>query len=188
YIPGYLGGQTSSALTQGQIYHPISHITRHMPGYWDGKALDWNTLYRLLSLAAAHLSLFFFLKRLKIDDTSALLLSMMAVYNLRMLDLFRYGSSLEAWTGYLFLCSAIGLYRIRPTKWAGPLTIVGSTYLLICSGHPQMMYYGLIGAGAFTLITPYFVRLFLPERKADFHSAGVFWIQVGICWVVGLVL
>ena len=188
FVPGFMGGQTATALTIGQIYHPISHIAMHMPGYWNGKALDWNTLYRLLSLAAAHLSLFIFLKMLKFDDASAFFLSMMAVYNLRMLDLFRYGASLETWTGYLFLCSAIGLYRIRPTKWMGPLAIVGSTYLLICSGHPQMMYYGLMGAGIFTIVTPYFVRIFLPERKADFRDAGIFWIKVGLFTAVGLAL
>ena len=48
-----MGGQTSSALTLGQIYHPISHIAASLPGYWEGKALEWINLLRLLSLGVA---------------------------------------------------------------------------------------------------------------------------------------
>ncbi|RLC13085.1 MAG: hypothetical protein DRI57_16900, partial [Deltaproteobacteria bacterium] len=91
YVPGFAGGQTASALTLGQIYHPISHIAALMPGYWNGKALEWNTLLRLLSLACAHLTLFIFLRKLRLGSLMAFVLTTVTVYNLRMLDLFRYG-------------------------------------------------------------------------------------------------
>ena len=42
YIPGYAGGQSASALTLGQLFHPISHLTSLLPGYWSGNALEWN--------------------------------------------------------------------------------------------------------------------------------------------------
>ena len=143
YTPGYVGGQSASALTLGQIFHPISHFTALLPGYWKGKALELNTLFRLITLAAAHLSLFAFLKKLRFSGLMAFILSFVTVYNLRMMDLFRYGASLESWTGHIFLCSAIGCYYLKPTKWMKPLLIIGATYWLVCSGHPQMMYYGL---------------------------------------------
>ena len=67
FIPGFAGGQTASALTLGQIYHPISHFSSMLPGYWAGKALEWNTFLRLLSLGLAHAALFTFLRKLKFN-------------------------------------------------------------------------------------------------------------------------
>ena len=89
YVPGFAGGQTASALTLGQLFHPISHFSSLLPGYWGGKALEWNTLFRLLSLGLAHLMLFHLLKKFKINFIWAFVFSFITVYNLKMLDLFR---------------------------------------------------------------------------------------------------
>ena len=188
YIPGFAGGQTASALTLGQIFHPISHIASLFPGYWNGKALEWNTLFRLLSLGFAHLMLFHLLRKFKIRILWAFVLSFITIYNLRMLDLFRYGASLESWTGYLFLCSAIGFYHLKSTQWKGPVSIMGATYWLVCSGHPQMMYYGLLGAGLFTLAFPFFTCAMLPECKLDARTLYRFWLRIAIFGAVGLLL
>jgi len=189
YIPGFAGGQSSSALTLGQIFHPISWISAHMPGYWDGKALEWNTLFRLLSLGLTQLLLFEFLRRLKFNNLVSFLLSFVTVYNLRMLDLFRYGASLESWTGHLLLCTAIGLYYLNQKGgWKEPLFIIGSTYWLVCSGHPQMMYYGLLGAGLFALIIPYFVSIFLPEKGVEIKNLIRFWGKTALFCCAGIVL
>ncbi|RMG15201.1 MAG: hypothetical protein D6731_08835, partial [Planctomycetota bacterium] len=48
YTPGFAGGQSASALSQGQLYHPLAHLVTLLPGYWEGHALDWNTAARLL--------------------------------------------------------------------------------------------------------------------------------------------
>lgn len=188
YVPGYLGGQSASALTLGQIYHPISHLATLLPGYWNGKALELNTLLRLITLAVAHLSLFAFLKRLRLSGLMAFILSFVTVYNLRMMDLFRYGASLESWTGHIFLCSAIGCYYLKPTKWMKPLLIIGATYWLICSGHPQMMYYGLLGAGLFTIVLPYFIAVMLPDIHVDLRNEIPFLLRVGFCCGIGILL
>lgn len=188
YIPGFAGGQTSSTLTLGQIFHPISHLSSLLPGYWAGKALEWNTLLRLLSLGFAHLMLFRLLKRFKIQILWAFVISFITVYNLRMLDLFRYGASLESWTGHLLLCAAIGFYYLKPTPWKGPLLIMGATYWLVCSGHPQMMYYGLLGAGLFTLVIPYFTQVVLDRWNPDTRSICRFWLRIAIFTAVGLLL
>lgn len=188
YIPGYAGGQSASALTLGQLFHPISHLTSLLPGYWSGNALEWNTLLRLISLGFVHLLLFQLLKMFKIHILWAFILSFITVYNLRMLDLFRYGASLESWTGLLFLCSAIGFYHLKPTKWKGPLFIIGAFYWLVCSGHPQMMYYGLLGAGLFTVIFPFFAKMMLSEGNIDSRLIYRFWLRIAGFSAIGLLL
>ncbi len=188
YIPGFAGGQSSSALTLGQIFHPISHICAHMPGYWTGKALEWNIFFRLLTLGFTQLLLFEFLRRLKFNNLISFLLSFVTVYNLQMAFQFFYGASFESWTGYLLLCTAIGLYYLNPKTWHGPLFIIGSTYWLVCSGHPQMMYYGLLGAGFFTIITPYFVVIILPDKNIGIYSVLNFWIKAFLLCAVGIIL
>ena len=67
YVPGFHGGQTSAALTLGQLYHPFPHLASMLPGYWKGNALQWITLLRLLSLGLVQLGLFILLRRLRIS-------------------------------------------------------------------------------------------------------------------------
>ncbi|MBF0103113.1 MAG: YfhO family protein [Desulfobacterales bacterium] len=188
YVPGFCGGQSSSALTLGQLYHPISHIASILPGYWEGNALEWNTMIRLVSLGVAHIGLFFFLLNLGVDSVLAFILSFITVYNLRMLDLFRYGASLESWTGHLFLCTAIGIYCIKKNKLFGGLSITTSTYWLVTSGHPQMMYYGLIGAGLFAILVPYVVKTLIAERYLTRREILYFYFFVGAFITTGILI
>ncbi len=188
YVPGYKYGHSSSALTLSQVYHPISHLASLMPGYWSGKALEWNTFLRFLTLGLTHLALFVFLRKIRLNRLFSFLLSLITVYNIRMLEAFRYGASLEAYTGYLLICAFIGLYFIRPSRWLGPLSIIGATYLLVCSGHPPMMFYGLLGAGLFTLIAPFFLTTMLPDRDVSLKIALRFWARVGLYMCVGILL
>jgi hypothetical protein len=188
FIPGFASDHSSIALTLGEVFHPLSHLASIMPGYWNGKALQWNTFMRLLSLGLTQMVLFMFLRRLRLNTLYSFLLSCVTVYNMRMLDLFRYGASLEAYTGYLLLCAAIGLYFINPTKCRGPLSIIGSTYLLTCSGHPQMMYYGFLGAGLFLIVTPFFIPKMLPEKHVNFRDICRFWLRAGSYLGLGIML
>ncbi|MRR14631.1 hypothetical protein EG833_04230, partial [archaeon] len=188
YIPGYSFGEPAINSTLGQLFHPLSHIASHMPGYWAGKALDWNTLLRLVSLALAQMALFHFLRRLKSGNLVSFLLSFITVYNLAMLALFRYGASLESWTGFIFLCSAIGIYYLSPSIIGGPLAIIASTYWLVCSGHPQFVYYGLLGAGFFTLVLPFFAETMLPGNAANLKGTGAFWLRTALFCCAGMAL
>ena len=188
YVPGYSFGHSSSALTLSQVYHPISHIASLLPGYWNGKELEWNTFLRLLSLGLTQLLLFVFLRQIRLNTLFAFILSLITVYNLRMLEAFRYGASLEAFTGHLLLCTAVGWYFINPSKFIGPLSIIGITYLLVCSGHPPMMFYGLVGAGLFTLIAPFFLAAMLPDREVNIKIALRFWIKAGLYICLGILL
>ena len=188
YVPGFCGGQSASALTLGQIYHPISHIAAVMPGYWNGKALEWNTLLRLLSIGFTHLIIFLLLMDLGTGVLFAFILSFVTVYNLRMLDLFRYGASLESWTGYLLLCGVIGLFCTRKNKRMGALWIPASTYWLVTSGHPQMMYFGLFGSILFTISIPYIVKALLPGRYFNIEETIKFYLFVLFFGLIGIFL
>jgi hypothetical protein len=186
FAPGYAMGQSSIALTWSQIFHPIAYLSYIMPGYWSGKALHWHTFYKILSLGLTHLVLFVFLKRLKLNDVFAFLVSFITVYNLRMLDMIRFGPALEAYTAHLFLCAAIGWFFLYPRKLLGPLGIIVSTYMLIVSGHPQMMYYGLLGSGLFMLVIPFFISTAVFETKPEgklilnFYGKSTLLLAIGI--------
>lgn len=188
YVPGYALGHSSSALTLGQIFHPISHIASVLPGYWSGKALQWNTFLRLLSLGLVQLALFSFLRKIHLNTVFSFLLSFMAVYNLRMLDMFRFAASLETYTGFLLLCAAIGWYFMEPTKRLAPLSIIGATYILICSGHPTMMFYGLIGAGLFLLVIPFFLSNMITDKQVSYKDALLFYFKAGCYMILGILL
>jgi hypothetical protein len=188
YVPGFAEGRSSAALTLGQIFHPASHLSALMPGYWDGLALEWNTLFRLLQLGVAQLVVFLLLTRLRITWPVAFFLSFITIYNLRMLDLFRYGASLENYTGHIFLCTAIGYYFLKPSKFSGPLFIIIGTYLLICGGHPQMMFYGLLGAIIATLVIPFAFRAINSDIAFSKYELLVFYSSVGAFSFIGLLL
>src|SRR5208283_4353276 len=145
YAPGFAGGRSAAALTLGQMYHPLSFLAAHSPGYWSGYALEWNTFWRLVSLGLTQMVLFKLLRRLAVRADVAFILSFLTVYNLRMLDMFRYGAALENYTGFLLLCAAITYLYVAPDSLIRPLSVIGATYLMICGGHPQIAYLGLIG-------------------------------------------
>lgn len=185
YAPGYHLGHSSTALTLGQLYHPISYIASLLPGYWSGKALEWNTFLRILSLGLTQLALFLFLRQIRINTLFAFILSFVTVYNLRMLEAFRYGAALEAFTGHLLLIAMIGRYYVKPSNWLGPLSIIGTTYLLACSGHPPMMFYGFVAVALFTLVLPYFIASIVPDSG---KKALPFWGKTGLFLCLGILL
>lgn len=188
YVPGFASGHSSSALTLGQFFHPLSYIASMMPGYWEGKAVEWNNFLKLLSLGLAQLALFLFLQKIRLNMLLSFLLSFITVYNLRTVDLFRHGTPLEAYTGYLILCAVIGWYFIDPKKWIGPLCVIAATYLLVCSGHPEEMYYGILCSGLFMLVAPFYVSAMLPEKQVDYKIAYKFWLKTGLCLCLGILL
>jgi hypothetical protein len=188
FVPGFEGGHSSSALTLGQLWHPLPYLSMLSPGYWDGFALEWVTFYRLLSLGLAQYLLFKFLRRLNLTNTSAFILSFIVIYNFRMLDLFRYGSSLEAFTGQLFLVTAIGNYFLDQKAKKIVLPIILATYWLVTSGHTQMIYLSLLSTVIFCLFTPMALQLVSGEKDTVQHSSWKFFQGVGASMIVGIVL
>ena len=187
YVPGFHGGQTSAALTLGQMYHPFPHLAALLPGYWQGNALQWLTLLRLLSLGLVQLGLFILLGRLQISPIFSFIISFITVYNLRMLDLFRMGG-LENYTGYLFLCMALAFYYIKPTRMSGPISMLAAAYLLVCGGHPQIMYYGILGAVLTAIVIPFVLSSISAEIKVERSRQVHYFITAGICVASGILL
>jgi hypothetical protein len=162
FIPDFWFGQTSAALSLAQIYHPVAWLTYIIPGYWEKDALLIYSMMKLISIGIANLVLYFFFIRMGLVKFLAFICSFVVIYNLRMLDLFRYGASLETYTGFILLVVSLE-YLYRDTKrYSRRLFVIGSTYLVIVSGHPQMTYYALLGAGVFLLLLP----VLLSNRKA----------------------
>lgn len=189
YAPGFVGGWTASGLTLGQVWHPISWVSSHLPGYWSGYALQISTILRLLSLGGTHLVLFRLLQRLRLSMVLAFIISFITVYNLRMLDLFRYGTPFESYIAYLLLCTLLVCHYITPTKRLGPLGIAVATWLLVVSGHPQMMYLGLIGAALVCLVSPLYLPHLLPDEVLiERQRIGKYYLTAAFSVLVGLLL
>lgn len=191
YVHGYAGGRSSAALTLGQLFHPLSHLAAHSLNYWRGRALDCNTFWRLVSLGVTHLVLLRVLRGLRLRLDLAFIASFLAVYNLRMLDMFRYGASLENYTGFVLLCAALVdlfVHRHDRRRARGPVGVVVATYLLACGGHPQMAYLGLLGAAIALLAIPFVIPSVLDEPACDARAAFAFYARAGACIGVGLLL
>jgi hypothetical protein len=121
-----------------------------------------------------------------------------------MLDLFRYGASLEAWTGMLLLCAALGFrwMDVAPdsagTSNRRALTgfaIAGSTYWLAVSGHPQMAYYGAMGATLFATLLPFWAFHVAPDAPPvtqrtllRFWAGALLWSLLGVLLAAGFLL
>jgi hypothetical protein len=166
WVPGYAGGQTAAALSFGQFFHPLAQAAAHLPGYWDGAAWHWNTLLRLATLALVHWALFAWFRRLT-GDGWAFVLALAAVYNLRTLDCLRYGSALEAMTGGLWCCAALGQLAITPGAARWRWSLAAGVAWTITSGYPQMAYYALLGVLLFTALAPAFTAACRPAWRLD---------------------
>jgi hypothetical protein len=186
YAPGFAGGRSSAALTLGQMFHPLAHLAAHSPGYWDGYALEWNTFWRLLSLGLTQLVLFNLLRRLRLRTDVSFILSYVTVYNQRMLDMFRYGASLESYTGFLLLCAAMTYLYVAPDNFIRPISVIGATYLLVCGGHPQIAYLGLLGAALVCVIIPGAVAAIDPDIQKTWRDIIQYYASVAAYVGLGL--
>lgn len=188
YAPACYYGQ-ASVYPHAQLYHPLGYLASLMPGFWRGYSLEWLTLFRLISLAFCHFCLFCFLRRMSLDRLMAFVVSLITVYNLRMLDIFWNAVALEAYTGTLFLCAAIGCYFLKPNAWRGPLLIIVATYWLMTSDFPPMVFYGVTGALIFTLALPFLGRVPVYDvAKSDIRLALRFWGKTGLFCGTGALL
>lgn len=157
FVPGYVSGTSVATLTMSQLWHPVSHLTAHLPGFSTGHIYDAIIFVDLLELGLTHLFLYLTLRRLGLGLALSYGLSLVTVYNLRMLDCLRFGASLDGYLGMLWLsCSLVWSY-LEPGKRRHEVAVVLSTYLTVVSGHPQMAYYGLVGAACSWLVIPFLV-------------------------------
>jgi hypothetical protein len=189
YAPGYNGGWTSSALTLGQLFHPISWIAVIMPGYWNGHAQQIGTLIRMAELGAVGVLIFLFLRKLRLSILPAVTLSLITVLNLRMLDMFRYGASLENYASMLSLCVVLGWFYLSPTNYFLPFFICICSWLLVVGGHPQIMFIGFLGAVLVCVIFPFYAGCLLTdEPPLTVRRVLKFWCQTAVSVMFGMLL
>lgn len=162
YMPGFSVGHSTAAMTLGQLYHPISWLASLMPGYWDGQALEWNTFLHVLSLGLVHLFLFHICRRLRMGRVAAFICTFPVVYNLRMLDSFRYGAALEGYTAMLLLAGTAVLVFLDEARKGRTVLLAVSVYLLATSGHPQWFFLGLVGAVLWIAVLPWLIAAVNP--------------------------
>lgn len=186
YVPGFAEGHSASALTLGQMYHPVRWLAAKLPGYWNGQALTANTIVKLLGIGLVHIFVFLFFRRLSLRRDLSFIFSFITVYNMRMLDMFRYGASLENYLAYVLVCVMLGFFYIYENMSVGALTIALSTFLLCVGGHPQIMYLGLLGVGFCYAVLPFVISAICPtyqlhkKRLLRFYGFSALWILAGL--------
>ena len=188
YVPGFAKGHSASALTLGQLYHPVRPLAAMLPGYWEGGALTANTIAKLLGIGLVHLFAFYFFIALKVRRDFSFVLSFIAVYNLRMLDMFRYGASLENYLAYIMVCVALGFLYLQNSRVTGLIGTAIATYLLCVGGHPQIMYLGLLGVGFCTLIMPFAIHALRPDLAQSKQRIIRFYIYGSLGLLMGILL
>ncbi len=102
--------------------------------------------------------------------------------------MFRYGAALESYTGFLLLCAAMTYLYLDPSKVIQPLCVIGATYLLICGGHPQIAYLGLIGAALMCLLIPSAVAAIRSDLAPTWGDSLRYYARAGSYVGLGLVL
>lgn len=159
FMPGFAGGSSSSTMTLGQAWHPISWLCALTPGYGNGHAEVIATFYRFLEIGITHRIVYRETRQNGLDRLPSFLLSFVVVFNGRMLDSFRYGSSLETYCAMLLACVVFS--AARREGWTFKRICWGATtiFLVFVGGHPQWALFAVIaacffGAGLLTRPTP----------------------------------
>lgn len=187
YLPGLCGGASSFAEPRVQLFHPISIIAANMPGYWEGNYRKITTVLKLFSLGVTQIIIFFFLRELKLNTFFSFIFSFITVYNLKMLDIFRF-FTVESYIGHLLLAISTMWYYIRPTRLLGPLSVIFSTYLLVSSGHPQYAYLAFIGNIFLILIIPFYTSHILEETQNRIKSNLKYYSHILLFLILGIIL
>lgn len=188
FIPGYWGGVSSSALTLGQVFHPLSHISSLMPGYWKGYALEWNTFFRFLSLGLVHLFAYDTLRRLDVSKVLSFAISFSCLYNFSTVFLLRFGASMDNFLAlFLSFCIILRLWK-RPDSVSYHIFLIFAVYLMICGGHPKVTYFGVLFILTAALITPFFTESVSPGTFEGRTRKKVFYKKVISCISSGIIL
>jgi hypothetical protein len=103
------------------------------------------------------------LLRLRMPRLPAFLVAFVAVYNLRTLDSLRYGASLESYVGMLLVATAAAFVYLNGGTKRSLVCLAASTYYLMVSGHPQWMYFGVLGAALFAVLFPWVAQAMDPR-------------------------
>lgn len=188
FVPGFAFGQSVGAATLGQLFHPVSHLAALLPEYWSGGALRNYTLVNLLTLGLTGAAVSVALRRIGIGPVATLLASFLLLFNLRMLDFLRYGASLQSYLGFVLASVALlRLAAVGPTA-RGVVLLAVATTLMLCSGHPQAAYLGMLGLVVIAPLAPILVADLAPGAHRARPTGMRFLASAGAGLALGTLL
>lgn len=156
WTPEILGGMPSAQLVLGQPFFPLSLLKLVIPGYFDGGHLLAFLSQKLLLLSLGGLAFYDFLRRKRLPRSPALLGALLFLFNSRMLDGIRYGTSFDA---FVLVAPLLALIERALLGGFAPRLVLLVAPVVACqalAGYPQMLVYsvGLTNAYcAYRLIT-----------------------------------
>ena len=159
WAPHFSGGIPYYGLAMAQAFHLPGWFMSHLPGYFTGNALVLFALKGLLVLMFGHAVTYFSLRRITgLQPWVCYALSLLTIYNLSVLDAFRYGTALDAfvYAQCLILVLISYLKEPRPSLLIG---LVGLSQLLMTSGYPPTL--------PFAVLAGLLVLSVFGERKND---------------------
>jgi hypothetical protein len=187
FAPGFSGGQSSAAMTLAGIYNPVPYVANMLPLYWSGYALDAYTLVKLLSIGLVSCIAFSSFRAMRVSVVISFILTCYLFYNLRLLDMFRYGASLESYTGMIGVISCIFLYSINFKKYE-LFGVLFFSYYCITGGHPQIMYISYMIILFAWLFLPCILSGLILKDMNRGQLVREYYMPIGLTFVVSILL
>ena len=187
YCPDSFLGHSLFAFSSAQFFHPLTYLASIFPAYWNGGALEVNTCIRFLALGLVSFALFKTIRVLKVSSLWAFLITLMTLYNVKTIELFRFTAGFETHLAVIILVILI-IRLFLTSKKIYAVLIPFTVYLIICGGNPQIAYFGFMSAGLVLITIPYLVPEILGQNLELFMRPGRFYIKVIMLIVSGIML
>lgn len=168
WAPAESGGIPFATYILAQQYSPFTWLFMLFDAAYDGLLVEMLTFLRIALLGMSGFATYLLARRLNLGWTAGLLCGVAYVFNLRMLDSFRYGSGLDAvvWLPVLVLLIERMLAATFQTTRAPGRSAVRSglafvvfyaivQHMTIVSGHVQMAFYCVAFAGTWFVVRTY---------------------------------
>jgi hypothetical protein len=181
WAPGDAGGIPFAAYFIAQQYSPLTWMLAAFDATYQGLQLDLLTLQRLTLLGMSAFFTYLVVRRLGLGWLPGLAAGAIGVFNMRMLDCFRYGSALDAAVWLPVLVYLADRIADRPSLRLIVLYALAQ-HMLIVSGHTQNAFYAAGFTFAWFLLRTWLLRPAPTERLRRWLPA-----RIG-CMVAGQIL
>ncbi|HSW47135.1 MAG TPA: hypothetical protein VLM89_16345 [Phycisphaerae bacterium] len=182
WAPGDAGGVPFAVYFIAQQYSPVTWVLGALDATYDGLLLDLLTFWRLGLLGMSAFFCYLVARRLGCSTLPGIAAGFIYVFNLRMLDCFRYGSGLDAAVWLPVLVWLVDLIVERPRlRWLVLYAL--AQHMLVVSGHFQNAFYVMSFVAAWLL-----VRLWLNRSTATAGRRFRWWASRLGCMAGGVML
>ncbi len=151
WAPGDSGGIPFAAYFLTQQYSPVTWLMMLFDASFNGLQVEMLTFLRIGLLGMSGFATYLLARRLSLSAIAGVLAGVIYVFNLRMLDCFRYGSALDTvvWLPVLLLIVERLLDRPR-IGWVA--VYAGVQHLMIVAGHTQKAFYCIAFVNAWFIV------------------------------------